>query len=76
MSSVGAALLDVGAPVANGAAVVDDGSSKDSLQISGYSIVEAPDIKGAKELADGHPFLSDKTGEFSIEIFEIFPAPL
>jgi hypothetical protein len=59
-----------------GRAVVDDGSARTALPIAGYSIVEAPNIEGAKGLADGHPFLSDKTGKFSIEILEILPSPV
>jgi hypothetical protein len=76
MGKVGNALVDAGAPTAKGVAVVDDGSARTALPIAGYSIVEAPNIEGAKGLADGHPFLSDKTGKFSIEILEILPSPV
>ena len=76
MCKDGNALVDAGAPTAKGVAVVDDGSSKSALPVAGFSIVEAQDIEGAKRLAEGHPFLSDKTGKFSIEIFEILPSPV
>ena len=72
---VGSALVDIGTPLGNGAAVVDDGSSKAPLQMSGYSIVEAADLETAKNLAEGHPFLSDKSGKFSVEVFEMLPVP-
>lgn len=72
---VGSALTDVGTPLGNGAAVVDNGSKKDALQISGYSIVEADNLETAMKLADAHPFLSDQSGKFSVEIFEMLPTP-
>ena len=37
--------------------------------------VYSDDLEEAKALADGHPFLSAGTGEFSVDIFELFPAP-
>jgi hypothetical protein len=75
MGRVGKALLDVGSPMANSASIVDDGSAGEPALLSGYSIVEAADLEEAKALADGHPFLSAGTGEFSVDIFELFPAP-
>jgi hypothetical protein len=76
MGSVGDALTDVGAPTANGVAVVDDGSTGAATEINGYSIVEADDLDGAKALVDGHPFLKDGSGRFSIEIHELMPVPM
>ena len=64
-----------GQPMAKGESVVDDGSEGKALQLSGYSIIQAEDMASAKELVDGHPFLSDKTGAFSVEVFELLPVP-
>jgi YCII-related domain len=73
MGKVGSALVDVGAPMADGHAVVDDGSSGTASDLNGYSIVQADDISSALALIDGHPFLSDKSGKFSVEVFELIP---
>lgn len=76
MEKVGGALVDVGSPMAPGKAVVDDGSSGTATALNGYSIVEAGTMDEALELVDGHPFLSDKTGKFSVEVFELMPLPM
>lgn len=75
MGKIGDAMVDMGQPMANGAAVYDDGSSKDALQLSGYSIIQAEDMSAAKKMVEDHPFLSDKTGKFSVEVFELMPVP-
>ncbi|HEV7167607.1 MAG TPA: YciI family protein [Micrococcaceae bacterium] len=71
MGKVGSALLDGGSPFAGGTAVVDDGSTAAASDLSGYTIVEAQNLEGAKALTQGHPFLSDGNGKFSLEIFEL-----
>lgn len=76
MGKVGVAMTDMGQPMANGETVMDDGSEGKALQLSGYSIVQAEDMAGARKLVEGHPFLSDKTGKFSVEIFELQPVPM
>ncbi len=75
MGKVGDAMVDMGQPMANGEAVVDDGSAGKALELSGYSIIQAEDMAGAKKLVEGHPFLSDKSGKFSVEVFELMPVP-
>jgi hypothetical protein len=74
---VGDDLVDFGQPMtpAMATAVSDDGSRKDPLQLNGYSILKADDLDGAVELVKDHPFLSAKTGEFSVEVFELLPLP-
>ena len=62
--------------MANGEAVVGDGSSDAATQLNGYSIVEADDMDAAKALVDGHPFLSDGGGAFSVEVHELLPVPM
>lgn len=76
MSKVGGALIDMGSPMANGKAIVDDGSKGQPTDLNGYSIIEAENMDEALRLVDGHPFLSDKTGKFSVEIFELMPVPM
>ncbi|HUA13030.1 MAG TPA: YciI family protein [Candidatus Sulfotelmatobacter sp.] len=69
----GSGLVDMGSPMANGSAVVDDGSSSTASDLNGYSIIQAEDMNAAKAMLEGHPFLSDKSGKFSIEVFELVP---
>ena len=76
MQKVGTSLVDIGQPMANSISLVDDGSAGSAAELNGYSIVEAESIDGAKSLADGHPFLSEGKGNFSIDIFELMPVPL
>lgn len=71
MEKLGPALLDVGSPFAGGTSVVDDGSVAEASDLNGYSIVEANDLDAAKDLAAGHPFLSEGSGKFRLEIFEL-----
>ena len=73
MGRVGAALADAGAPFGARSAVSDDGSNPVPSDQNGYTIVEADSIDAARRLVDGHPFLSEGTGRFSVEIFELVP---
>lgn len=75
MGKVGDALTNVGNPFGQGASMVDDGSDGSPVPMSGYSIIQADDLAGAKQLCEGHPFLSEGKGNFSIELFELMPAP-
>ncbi len=75
MGSVGNSLKDVGSPFSAGVSIVDNGDIKDSLPLSGYSIIEANSLEEAKKMCVGHPFLSEGLGNFSIELFELAPAP-
>ena len=76
MNQTGSALLDIGQPMANGFSLLDNGKEGKAALLNGYSIVEAADMNGAKKLADGHPFLSEGKGNFSIDIFELLPVPM
>lgn len=73
---VGTALIDIGAPLANGHAVTDDGGAGHASDLRGYSVIEAEDMEAALKLVEGHDFLSAHTGEFKIEVFELMPSPL
>lgn len=75
MGQVGSALVDVGTPFGPGLSVVDDGTTADPISMTGYSIVETTDLDSARQLADGHPYLSEGAGNFAIEIFEMMPVP-
>jgi hypothetical protein len=71
MGKVGKAVVEVGSPMNYGKSVVDDGTVGKAIDINGYSIIEAKDLDAAVSLVDGHPFLSDKTGKFSVEVYEL-----
>ena len=73
MGKVGSALVDGGAPFGARLAVADDGTSGTPSDQNGYTIVEAESLDAARALTDGHPFLSEGKGRFSIEIFELVP---
>lgn len=75
MGKVGQSLSDVGSPFGPGVSVVDDGSTGDAISLTGYSIVEADDLGAAQALTDGHPYLSEGQGNFSVELFELLPTP-
>jgi hypothetical protein len=76
MEKVGGAVADMGAPLnPQGASVLDNGNSGKVEPLSGYTIVEAADLETARQLTDGHPFLSDGDGKFSIEIYELMAVP-
>ncbi len=71
MGKVGTAMVDGGAPFGARTAICDDGSSVATGDLQGYTIVEAANLDAAKALAQGHPFLSEGKGRFSLEIFEL-----
>ncbi len=73
IGSVGSAMVEVGEPFASGSAVRGDGSTGDASDLNGYTIVEATDIEEAKALCKGHPFLSDGTAKFAVEVYPLIP---
>jgi hypothetical protein len=75
MEKVGPALKDLGTPFGPGKSVADDGSTGDAISLTGYSIVEADDLAAASALTQGHPYLSEGAGNFSIELYELMPVP-
>ena len=75
MERVGEALVDVGSPFGPGRSVVDDGSVDAPMALTGYSIVVAPDLETATALTEGHPYLSEGKGDYSIELYELMPVP-
>lgn len=75
IATVGSALVDVGTPFGQGTSVVDDGSSADAIELSGYSIVEAGSLSEARGIAERHPFLSEGKGNYAVEVYEMLPVP-
>jgi YCII-related domain len=75
IGNVGSSLSDIGTPFGPGVSLVDDGSTGTPLSLTGYSIVEAPNLDAARALADGHPYLSEGLGDFAVEIYELMPVP-
>ena len=73
MGKVGSAMADPGAPFGARTAVSDNGSSPAPSDQNGYSIVEAESLEAARAFTDGHPFLSEGKGRFTVEIFELVP---
>jgi hypothetical protein len=73
MGRVGPALADGGAPFGARSAVADDGTSPAPGDLNGYTIVEADSLDAARGLLQGHPFLSEGKGRFSVEVFELVP---
>ena len=76
MKKIGAALADVGTPFGPGTSVVDDDSTRPAASLTGYSIVEAADMAAATALTEGHPYLSEGKGDYSIDVFELLPVPM
>ena len=76
MEGIGSAMADMGTPFGPGTSIVDDGSAGSAVSLTGYSIVEAADMAAARGLANGHPYLSDSTGDFAIDIYEMMPVPM
>ncbi len=75
MGKVGSALADIGAPFGDGISVVDNGTAGAAAAPTGHSMVEADSLAAAQGLADGHPFLSERSGNYAIEVFELRPVP-
>ena len=71
MGKLGKALIDPGQPVGKSKAVTAGGVSDDvTAPAYGYSIVEAPDIDAACDMAKGNPMV---TGGGSVEVAQIVP---
>ena len=71
MKKAGKAIVDGGAPFGQGQSIVDDGSQKKPAKLTGYTIVQAKTLAGARSLTKGHPFLTEGKGRFSIELYEL-----
>jgi hypothetical protein len=72
-TKVGSALAQFGSPFGASTSVVDDGTTRTTYDLTGYSVIEAADLDEATSLLGGHPFLSEGKGRFSVEVFELLP---
>src|SRR5437773_10058310 len=70
--SLGADLVDGGSPFGAAATVRADGESTEdgSAALTGYSIVDAPDLAAAAALAKGCPLLADGG---TVDVYEALP---
>ena len=73
MGKLGSALADPGAPLGARTTVSDNVSSPAPSDQNGYSVVEAESLEAARAFTDGHPWLGEGKGRFTVEIFEILP---
>ena len=69
----GDSLVEMGAPLANGLRLTADGFGPAKKNITGYSIVQAKTIAGARKLMRKHPHLSWVDKGCEIEIHELAP---
>ncbi len=68
---VGSALVDFGTPLLNGMHMTKDGSSKTSVQTTGYSVVQAENMEALKAMLSTHPYMM--MPDSSVEVFEMMP---
>jgi hypothetical protein len=73
MERIGGALVDGGAPFGTRSALADDGTSPEAGDLNGYTVVEAGSLEDARSLLDGHPFLTEGKGRYTVEVFELLP---
>ena len=63
-------LLDMGSPLTGGLTLKGEEFKASTRKVTGYSIIQAPTIAGAKKLIKGHPHLSWARG-CEIELHEM-----
>ena len=70
----GSAVVDLGAPLGNAAAVDKSGApSKGKTQVSGYSIMQAASLKDLAKILEGHPHFMMPGN--TIEVLEALSMP-
>jgi hypothetical protein len=68
------AIVDLGAPLGNGKVAAKSGAaSNGTLDVCGYSIVQAASVEAAARLLEGHPHFMMPGA--SIEVLECLPIP-
>lgn len=70
----GEGLVELGSPLGNGQRITEEDCVPSELDIAGYSILQAENMDGAKELLNGHPHLGWTEG-CAIELHEMLPLP-
>ena len=73
-AKIGDGLVDWGSPLIGGQSVAKSGNSASDKGVSGFSILQAEDMEGAKALVAGHPHLEWTEG-CSIDVHEFMPMP-
>jgi len=71
--SCGDQLVEMGAPLAKGSKIDASGVSDSKRNVSGFSVVQAKSIGGARKLLKKHPHLSWVDSGCSIEVHEMQP---
>lgn len=67
-------MVEIGSPLGNGQTMSKSEGSPFKSDITGYSILQAEDMKAAKDLLKGHPHL--EWGEnTSLDVYESFQMP-
>ena len=74
VAKCGDGLVDLGTPLGDGQNVRKSDSSSSNKNVTGYSILQAEDMEGAKALLQGHPHLDWAAG-CEIEVHESMPLP-
>jgi hypothetical protein len=69
----GPAIVDMGLPLGNGAALAKGSVSKGTTKIVGYSILQADSMEAVTKLLQGHPHLHPPG--FTIDVLEGLPMP-
>jgi hypothetical protein len=75
VEKIGDGLVDLGTPLAGGQKLSTSGSSPSDKSVTGYSILPAEDMEGAKAMLSGHPHLQWAAG-CEIEVHETMPLPM
>ena len=75
VATCGDGLVDLGSPLGGGQKLSKTGSTPSDKSVTGYSILKAEDIDGAKALLQGHPHLEFGAG-CEIEVHESLPLPM
>ena len=64
------AIVDFGNPVKGQNVVTLSGSKEESDDVTGYGIIQAEDLDGAKKVLENHPSLVDDDGS-TVSLYEI-----
>ena len=75
VAKIGDGLVDLGTPLSGGQKLSKSGSSPSDKDVTGYSILQAEHMQGAKALLEGHPHL-EWAGRCEIEVHESMPLPM
>ena len=69
----GSSLVDMGNPLGKGVKLSGKTATPSRRNVTGYSIIKAPTMAGAKKLLKGHPHLTWTPSGCDIEVHEVMP---